>query len=105
MLNYHEVAEIFSELKNREKEGSCINNLGCIYLKKDQHDNALTFLTTAVCIQQELLDAEQLKVERSEKELLSQYFVLACRHYNRGLACQRYIIKVINEELNFHSLS
>ena len=35
LLNYHEVAGIFKELQNREKEGSCINNLGCIYMKKD----------------------------------------------------------------------
>lgn len=50
LLNYHEVAEIFSELKNREKEGSCINNLGCIYIKKDQFENAFMFLNEACCI-------------------------------------------------------
>jgi hypothetical protein len=35
LLNYHEVLEIFDKLDNQEKKGSCINNLGCIYLKKE----------------------------------------------------------------------
>jgi hypothetical protein len=35
LLNYHEVNEIFKNLNNSEKHGSCMNNLGCIYLKKE----------------------------------------------------------------------
>ncbi len=35
LLNYHEVNEIFQNLNNEEKHGSCMNNLGCIYLKKE----------------------------------------------------------------------
>ena len=35
LLNYHEVYEIFKNLINEEKQGSCMNNLGCIYLKKE----------------------------------------------------------------------
>lgn len=33
LLGYHEVAQIFQKLENNEKLGSCMNNLGCIYLK------------------------------------------------------------------------
>ena len=35
LLRYHEVAELFESLDNQEKLGSCMNNLGCIYLKKE----------------------------------------------------------------------
>ena len=92
LLNYHEVSQIFSELKNREKEGSCINNLGCIYIKKNQFENAIIFLDEAIMIQYEIIEREKLKAERSGKEMRSQYFVMACRHYNKGLACYRYIM-------------
>lgn len=68
LLNYHEVAEIFSELKNREKEGSCINNLGCIYIKKEQFENAYIFLSEACCIQSDIIAREKTRNERSEKE-------------------------------------
>lgn len=40
LLNYHEVAQIFDRLRNNQKLGACMNNLGCIYLKKDQFDNS-----------------------------------------------------------------
>ena len=105
LLNYHEVREIFSELKNREKEGSCINNLGCIYIKKNQYEKAISFLGEAVYIQEEILDRESRKSELSEKEQRSQFFVLASRHYNLGLACYRYILTLIEEEFSYHSLS
>lgn len=48
LLNYHEVAQIFDQLNNQEKLGSCMNNLGCIYLKKDQYDNSFEFLRQAI---------------------------------------------------------
>ena len=44
LLKYHEVADIFRELQNFEQLGSCINNLGCIYLKKKQYKNSKIFL-------------------------------------------------------------
>lgn len=62
-------------------------------------------MNEACCIQQDIIEREKTKNERSERELQSQYFVLACRHYNRALACARFILKLINEELSFHSLS
>jgi hypothetical protein len=34
LLDYHEVASIFKKFGNIEKFSSCMNNLGCIYLKK-----------------------------------------------------------------------
>jgi len=34
LLDYHEVASIFRKFGNLEKLSSCMNNLGCIYLKK-----------------------------------------------------------------------
>lgn len=51
LLNYHEVAQIFEQLKNREKKGSCMNNLGCIYLKKHQFNKSEDFLSLAIQIQ------------------------------------------------------
>ena len=38
-----------------------------------------------------------LKSENVEKDLRSLIFVLACRNYNKGLACYRFIIKTIND--------
>jgi hypothetical protein len=38
LLGYHEVAERFENMGNYEKLGSCYNNLGCIYMKKEQFD-------------------------------------------------------------------
>ena len=37
LLNYHEVAQIFTQLDNKEKLGSTLNNIGCIYLKNAQY--------------------------------------------------------------------
>ena len=56
LLNYHEVAQIFEQLGNEEKLGSCMNNLGCIYLKKDQFKNAIFFLSEAILIQQRVTE-------------------------------------------------
>jgi hypothetical protein len=50
LLNYHEVAQIFDHLNNQEKLGSCMNNLGCIYLKKEQFVNSTGFLDQAISI-------------------------------------------------------
>mgnify|MGYP000978289045 CR=1 FL=1 len=38
LLNYHEVATIFHKLDNKEKLGSTYNNIGCIYLKKQEYE-------------------------------------------------------------------
>ena len=54
LLNYHEVMKIFDQLDNQEKKGSCINNLGCIYLKKEQFETAIEFLDEAIYIQQQV---------------------------------------------------
>lgn len=51
LLNYHEVAQIFETLHNQEKLGSCMNNLGCIYLKKDQFEISFEFLDESIQIQ------------------------------------------------------
>lgn len=48
LLGYHEVAQIFGQLENKEKLGSCMNNLGCIYLKKDQFEISLQFLNKSI---------------------------------------------------------
>lgn len=58
LLNYHEVAQIFDQLKNRQKLGSCMNNLGCIYLKKGMFENSFEFMNEAIHIQHELIDKE-----------------------------------------------
>ena len=50
LLKYHEVAEIFADLENMEKNGSCHNNLGCIYLKKNQYEMASIFLSESIRI-------------------------------------------------------
>ncbi len=50
LLNYHEVNEIFKNLNNSEKHGSCMNNLGCIYLKKKQFETSIDFLNEAILI-------------------------------------------------------
>jgi len=44
LLNYHEVNEIFKNLNNDEKHGNCMNNLGCIYLKKEQFELSIQCL-------------------------------------------------------------
>ena len=55
LLGYHEVAQIFLSLKNNEKLGSSMNNLGCIYLKKEQYETSFMFLNKALAIQKELM--------------------------------------------------
>jgi len=64
LLNYHEVAQIFEQLGNEEKLGSCLNNLGCIYLKKEQFKNSMFFLGEAIFIQQRVIDKSQAKDEQ-----------------------------------------
>lgn len=91
LLNYHEVAQIFDQLNNRDKLGSCMNNLGCIYLKKDQFDNSFEFLNESIHIQQEIISKNRDKKDVSDKDQMSNQFIIACRHYNKALACQRYI--------------
>ena len=44
LIGYHEVAQIFRQLDNQQKLGMCMNNLGCIYLKKDQFETANEYL-------------------------------------------------------------
>lgn len=66
LLNYHEVAQIFDQLNNQEKLGSCMNNLGCIYLKKDQYENSFEFLRQAIEIQVANIERERIKNDANE---------------------------------------
>jgi hypothetical protein len=50
LLGYHEVAQIFQKLENNEKLGSCMNNLGCIYLKQEQFEISREFLNKSIAI-------------------------------------------------------
>lgn len=45
------------------------------------------------------------KTENVEKDLRSLIFVLACRNYNKSLACYRFLIKSINENLKNYSIT
>jgi len=55
LLDYHEVASIFNKLNNNEKYGSCMNNLGCIYLKKNQFEKAIEYLEESIDIQKKVI--------------------------------------------------
>ena len=79
LLNYHEVAQIFDNLNNQEKLGSCMNNLGCIYLKKDQFDNSIDFLDHSIHIGNDIITVEKRKKEVSEKDIMGILFINACR--------------------------
>jgi len=61
LLGYHEVAQIFEKLENQEKLGSCLNNLGCIYVKKDQFEISLQFLDKSIKIQEKFIETEKKK--------------------------------------------
>jgi len=89
LLNYHEVAQIFDQLGNREKYGSCMNNLGCIYIKKDCFEHAVEFLKNASEIQQLIINNAKSNPSVSETDMKSFLFVNACRNYNKALACHR----------------
>lgn len=82
-----------------------MNNLGCIYLKKDQYENSFEFLRKAIEIQMANIERERIKNDSSDKDQMSSQFILACRHYNRALSCQKYIMKLIEEYIPYHSLT
>lgn len=101
LLNYHEVSSIFDKLNNNEKLGSCMNNLGCIYLKIDQFENSLKFLNNATIIQDKIIENELSKKDKpgeevSEKDVKRFLFVNGCRHYNKGLSCKMRLMKIFN---------
>mmetsp|Transcript_14635 Transcript_14635/g.22692 ORF Transcript_14635/g.22692 Transcript_14635/m.22692 type:complete len:132 (+) Transcript_14635:2054-2449(+) len=50
------------------------------------------------------MNIEKTKNEASDKDKMSIQFISACRHYNKALSCQRYILKVIDEYIPKHSL-
>ena len=104
LLNYHEVAKIFTQMQNMNKLGSCMNNLGCIYLKKNQFQNSFEFVNEAVSIQEDILKKERNKETNVYDEVKGLLFVFACRHYNRALTRQRYILHVIEEYTRNHHL-
>jgi Lhr-like helicase len=82
-----------------------MNNLGCIYLKKDQFENSFNFLDEAIRVQDDILLEEKGRNEMGDKDRMSMQLVLSCRHYNKALACQRFINKIIQDYLPIHSLS
>jgi hypothetical protein len=48
-----------------------MNNLGCIYLKKDQYDNSFEFLRQAIEIQVSNIERERRKNDASDKDQMS----------------------------------
>ena len=50
LLNLHEVSQIFCNMKNNEKYGSSLNNLGAIYLKINQFEESSKYLKEAIKI-------------------------------------------------------
>jgi len=56
-----------------------MNNLGCIYLKKDQYENSFEFLSQAIQIQEDIMAIEKTKNEASDKDKMSIQFISACR--------------------------
>lgn len=60
LIGYHEVAQIFRTLDNKQKLGMCMNNLGCIYLKKDSFETANEYLDSSI----KILEAEQNKASK-----------------------------------------
>lgn len=44
LMRYHEIADIFRELGSVERLSSCLNNLGCIYLRQEDFENSKIFL-------------------------------------------------------------
>lgn len=105
LLGYHEVAQIFESLKNHEKLGSSMNNLGCIYMKKEQFEISFVFLNKAINIQEDIMKTNKGKKDMSDKDLMSTQFVSACRHYNLAFSCMRYILKIIEEYVPNYSIS
>ena len=90
-----------------------MNNLGCIYLKKHKFDKSLDFLNQAISIQKEIINDEEkmdsddkIGGDHDQEQIMNSYkFILACRLYNKALSSQRYIINVIGDYLQKHSLS
>lgn len=105
LLGYHEVAQIFGQLENKEKLGSCMNNLGCIYLKKDQFEIALQFLNNSIKIQEDFIETERGKKNYNSNDQKINMFVKACRMYNKGLACQKYLFKLLEEYVPVSNLT
>ena len=62
-----------------------MNNLGCIYLKKDQFQNSMEFLNNAIRIQNQIIKNQNK--ELAEKDMKRFLFVNGCRQYNKGLSC------------------
>ena len=48
LFNYHEVQQIYGDLGNKLKQGSCLNNIGCLYLKTTSFNNAAAFLLESI---------------------------------------------------------
>lgn len=48
-----------------------MNNLGCIYLKKDQYENSFSFLDEAIRVQETIMSDEKNKNEMGDKDKMS----------------------------------
>ena len=70
---------IFDTLRNLGKKASCLNNIGCLYLKNKEFSNSLTFLNESIKISKEL--------KKDNEANIKNYFIMGCRYYNKGLAC------------------
>lgn len=88
LLNYHEAMSVFHTLHNVQKKGSCLNNIGCLYLKINQFQNAITFLDESIKIANEFQACD-------EQSKFQNQFILGCRHYNKALCCYTNLQKLI----------
>lgn len=95
LLNYHDVLLIFKQIKNDAKSGSCMNNIGCIYIKTKEYDLARKFIENSIQFQQKIV-----KENQNDANLLKRYkFMLGCRYFNKVLACRAQLMSIINKEM------
>ena len=82
-LNYHEAYLIFKDFSNLRQEGVCISNIGAMQMRSGDYSKALSSYCVAIDKQQQLINnsrSGQLGVNGRMN------FVLAVRHYLKGLA-------------------
>jgi len=56
-------------------------------------------------IQDKFIEQESKKANFNNKDKMTNQFVRACRLYNKGLSCQKYMLKLIKEYIPNYSLS
>jgi hypothetical protein len=77
ILNFHEVAKIYKKTRSFEKVQSCLNNIGCLYLKNNDFELSEAFIIESLRMHQEQIP------EGIEKQMW--LFMKACRLCNLGL--------------------